>query len=65
MTNKIDYDETGNSLVEAREKLLERQPGLRQSYEKFLKQWKHYLETIEGVPKSGQKKDASTRGFLR
>ena len=51
--------------MEARERLLERQPGLRQSYETFLKQWKHYLKTIEGVPKSEQRKDASTGGFLR
>ena len=65
MTSPSDNADTGDALVKAREKLLERQPGLRQSYDEFLKQWKHYLKTIEGVPNSGQKKDASTGGFLR
>ena len=65
MAGQYDNADTGNALMEAREKLLEGQPGLRQSYDEFLKQWKHYLKTIEGVPKSGPKKNASTGGFLR
>lgn len=65
MTDQPDDADTGDVLIEARERLTTENPGLRLSFEQFLKKWTHYLETFEGSPQARRRRTTSTTKFLR
>ena len=61
----MDPMDTGDVLIRERERLEKKQPGLRESFGKFLKDFKRYTASIEGNPAAKQDQARPASRFLK
>ena len=46
----MSIDPRDQDILILRDRTIERNPGLRESFQRFLINWKKYLDTMEGTP---------------
>ena len=46
----MSIDPRDQDILTLRDRMIERNPGLRKSLQRFLRDWEKYLDTMEGTP---------------
>ena len=46
----MSIDPRDQDILTLRDRMIERNPGLRESLQRFLRDWEKYLDTMEGTP---------------